>query len=116
MDRPKDPLLWGLFSAGGTLAALVLPALVLVAFLAAPLGWLGPADFGAWMEVVGHPLIRLVLFGIVALSLHHAAHRLRYTLYDGLQLYHLDALITVLTYGIATALALTAAVLLWMVG
>lgn len=116
MPRTRDPLLWGLFSSGGMAAALFLPALFVGLALAGPLGWFGPQDHGDWMAVVGHPLARLLLFLVVVPSFFHAAHRLRYTLYDGLQLYHLDALITALTYGVATILSVASAVILITVG
>jgi len=35
------------------------------------------------------------------LSLFHWAHRFRFTLYDGLQVKHLNELIAILTYGSA---------------
>src|SRR5438309_1280916 len=38
--RPIEPLLWLLFSAGGVLAALLLPVLLLLFGVAFPLGWL----------------------------------------------------------------------------
>jgi fumarate reductase subunit D len=116
MSRTKEPFLWALFSSGGMLTALAFPALLFTGFVAAPLGWLGPADAAGWLAVMGHPLLRLALFPLMVLALFHAAHRLRYTLYDGLQLYHLDLLIATLTYGTASALSLAAAVVLWGVG
>ena len=49
------------------------------------------------------------------LSFFHWAHRFRFTLYDGLQLYHLNQLIAVLTYGLATLMTAGAAYSLWTV-
>jgi fumarate reductase subunit D len=106
--RPREPFFWALFSSGGMLAALVLPALAAVLFLVLPLGW-ADADHGALLARLAHPLARLAAFGLVALAMFHWAHRFRYTLYDGLQLYHLSSLIAVLCYGGATAVALVAA-------
>ncbi len=40
--RPIEPGLWLLFSAGGVLAALLLPVLLFLFGLAFPLGWLAP--------------------------------------------------------------------------
>ncbi len=57
--------------------------------------------------MVGHPLTFLVLFGMFVLMLIHAAHRFRYTLYDGLQVKH-QALVAVLCYGGAAAGAFAA--------
>ena len=109
MRRARDPLLWGLFSAGGMLTALLLPALFLVVALTMPLGWLGMTGYEAWAALVASPFVRAGLFVLVVLSFFHAAHRFRYTLYDGMQLYHLDALITAVTYGVAGALTLVVA-------
>ncbi len=114
--HPREAYLWTLFSTGGMLAALLLPALFFVLFLAEPLGMVSAASHTAALELVVHPVTRLLLFGLVALSLFHWAHRFRYTLYDGLQLYHLNTVIAVLTYGTAALLSLGAAVLLLGIG
>lgn len=115
-ERPKEPFLWALFSGGGMLAALLLPALFAVLFVAAPAGWIDSVPFEALSGLFLHPLTRLLLFGLVTLCLFHGAHRFRYTLYDGMQLYHLNALIAFLTYGMAAILSGAAGVLLWVVG
>lgn len=115
MRRSREPLLWALFSAGGMLAALVMPALVLALWLLAPLGWADGGVYDGFAELVRQPVARLATFGLVTLGLFHWAHRFRYTLYDGLQLYHLNELIAALTYGLATVLTLVAAAILIIV-
>jgi fumarate reductase subunit D len=110
--QKATPLLWLLFSAGGTLAALLYPAHVLLLGLALPLGLLEPPGHEAQRALVAHPLARLYLFAFVSLPLFHWAHRFRYTLYDGLQLKHLTPLIVVLCYG--TALVGTALAAYWL--
>ena len=40
--RRVEPLVWLMFSAGGVLAAVFLPILILLFGLAFPLGWLDP--------------------------------------------------------------------------
>lgn len=97
-------------------SALFLPAVVFLLWIAAPLGWVEAGSYASLIGGLTHPLVRLVLFGFITLFLFHWAHRFRYTLYDGLQLYHLNQLIAVLTYGIATALSLTTAYTLWVFG
>ena len=47
------------------------------------------------------------------LSLFHWAHRFRHTLYDGLQIKHLNELVAILCYGSALAGSAMAAFLLW---
>jgi fumarate reductase subunit D len=59
------------------------------------------------------PLARLALFALCSLPLFHGAHRFRFTLYDGLQIKHLNELIAVLCYGSAIVGTLLAAYLLW---
>lgn len=112
MARSNEPFFWGLFSSGGMLSALLFPALAAVLLLALPLGWVAmpTSELAARL---GHPIARLGLFALAFLGLFHWAHRFRFTLYDGLQLYHLSALITAICYGGATALTLVAAWLLW---
>ena len=98
------------------MAALFLPVLLVVLFIASPLEWVELVTFDELQRLVRHPLMRLGLFGFVFLSFFHWAHRFRYTLYDGLQLSHLAQLIAVLTYGIATALTAAGAYVLWGLG
>lgn len=104
MRRSREPLLWALFSGGGMLAALFFPVIVFLLWIASPLGWLNSISYVGLAALFRHPLVRLFLFALTGLALFHWAHRFRYTLYDGLQLYHLNQLIAVLTYGVATAL------------
>ncbi len=114
--RSREPFLWALFSAGGMAAALLLPAVAGTLWIAVPLGWIDPPSHGAVLAVASHPLVRLALGALVALFAFHWAHRFRYTLYDGLQLYHLNQLIALTTYGIATIVCAVAAWILWTVG
>jgi fumarate reductase subunit D len=95
--RHFEPIVWLLFSAGGVAAAVFLPVLVVLFGLAIPLGLLQP-DYSHLHAVVSHWLTRLVFLGLIVLMLFHAAHRLRYTLHDGLQL-RLERPIEVLCYG-----------------
>lgn len=109
----SEPFFWALFSSGGMLAALVMPALVLLLWFAVPLGWVDALSHSELSSKIEQPLVRLALFGFVMLSLFHWAHRFRFTLYDGLQLSHLYGLIAAVTYGSATVVTLLAAYVLW---
>jgi fumarate reductase subunit D len=113
MGRSSEPLFWALFSAGGMLAALVLPAHAFLLWVAAPLGWFDPRDHAGMSALLSSPAARLYLAVLVSLSFFHWAHRFRYTLYDGLQLKHLNALIAVICYGGATAASVAAVLLLF---
>ena len=113
IKRHPEPLLWMLFSAGGVLSALLMPVLIALFGLAFPLGWITPPGYERMPEVVSHPLTRLVLFALLMLSLFHWAHRFRHTLYDGLQIKHLNELVAILCYGSAVVGSVVAAILLW---
>jgi fumarate reductase subunit D len=84
--RRIEPIVWLTFSGGGVVAAVFLPVLAFLFALALPLGWIDPPDHDHLAAVVGNPVTILVLFGAFVVMLVHAAHRFRYTLYDGLQI------------------------------
>ena len=105
-----------LFSAGGVVSALGLPVLLLLFGVAFPLGWLSPPRYEAMRAVLGHPLTKLALLALCTLSLFHAAHRFRYTLYDGLQIKHLNEVIALICYGGAIAGSIAAAYFLVTLG
>lgn len=82
MAKSNKPIIWGLFAAGGTVAAFVMPALVLLTLLPA---------FGVTPEILAYENLRAfaqnwlgkaAVFAVIFLSLWHAAHRLRITLHD----------------------------------
>jgi fumarate reductase subunit D len=97
--RSNEPLLWLLFSAGGVVAALLLPIHLLLFGLAFPLRWLNGPSYDSLLTLVRHPYTRIYLLVLCSLSLFHWAHRFRFTLYDGLQIKHLNELINILCYG-----------------
>ncbi len=113
MTGGKTPLLWALFSAGGTVAALLYPVHMFLAGLAFPLGWLDAPDYEGLLRLTSHPLAKLYLLLLISLPLFHWAHRFRYALYDGLSLKHLTPVIVVVCYGGALAGTLAAILLLW---
>jgi fumarate reductase subunit D len=110
--RRVEPLVWLTFSGGGVVAAVLLPVLAVLFGLAFPLGWIDPPDHDHLAAVVGHPVTMLVLLGVFVVLLVHAAHRFRYTLYDGLQLKH-TRLIATLCYGAAVVGAIASVLVLW---
>ena len=109
--RSPEPLLWLLFSAGGVIAALLVPITLFLFGLAFPLGWIEPPTHRHVLAVLRHPAARLLVFALCTLGLFHWAHRFRYTLYDGLQIKHLDELINLFCYGGAVLGSVVAAVL-----
>ncbi len=115
MTRGVTPFLWAVFSAGGTIAALLFPVHLFLTGLAFPLGWLEAPSYDVLLGLLRHPMARLYVFVLISFPLFHWAHRFRYTLYDGLQLKHLTALIAVLCYGAALAGSAMAAYTLWSI-
>lgn len=111
--RSNEPFLWLLFSAGGVLAAMVIPIQLFLFGLAFPLGWLKTPSYDSLVTLASHPLARLFLFALCMLSLFHWAHRFRYTLYDGLQIKHLNELINTFCYGGAIVGSIVAGYLVW---
>ena len=108
-----EPLLWLLFSAGGVMAALLLPILVFLFGIASPLGWIAPPEHAHLLSLISHPLTRVILFMLCLLCLLHWAHRFRYTLYDGLQIKHLDEVINPCCYGAAVLGAVVTGYVIW---
>ena len=111
--RSNEPFLWALFSAGGVVAAFLIPVLLFLFGLAFPLGWLEPPSYQRTLTLVRHPVTRLLLFVLCSLPLFHWAHRFRFTLYDGLQIKHLNEVINVFCYGGALVGMVLAGYLLW---
>jgi fumarate reductase subunit D len=110
-----EPLLWMLFSAGGIVSAMLMPAIVLLFGIAFPLGWTTPPSYDHVLQVFGHPITRVVIFSLCALSLFHWAHRFRHTLYDGLQIKHLNEIVAIVSYGAAIIGTAVAGYLVWQI-
>ena len=111
--RSNEPFVWALFSAGGVVAALLLPVHVFLFGLAFPLGFLEAPSYEKLMLLARSPIGKLYLLALCSLPLFHWAHRFRYTLYDGLQVKHLNEVINALCYGGAVAGSVLAGYLLW---
>ena len=112
MASSNKPIIWGLFAAGGTLAAFVVPAMILITCLAIPLGLL-PVEVLSYehlTELLQYRLSKLATFGVLFLIIWHAAHRMRITAHDvGVRN---DTLVAIVCYGIAAAGTLLALVAL----
>ena len=113
--RSNEPFLWMLFSAGGVVAAMLMPIHLLLFGLAFPLGWLHAPTHDYLLALVRHPLTRVYLFVLCSLPLFHWAHRFRFTLYDGLQIKHLNELINFFCYGGAILGTAVVARLVWSI-
>ena len=112
--RPIEPFLWALFSGGGVVAALLFPIHLFLFGIALPLGWITPSPEGLAV-LARHPAAKAYLFVLCALPLFHFAHRFKYTLYDGLQLKHLNELVNLVCYGSALVGTMLAAYVVWSI-
>jgi fumarate reductase subunit D len=85
MKRSIAPVFWLPFGAGGMLAALTGPALVLITGLAGPTGiGISPGfmSFTRMTAFAQHPLGKLFVFGAITLFIWHGAERIYLTLRD----------------------------------
>ncbi|HEY8049153.1 MAG TPA: fumarate reductase subunit FrdD [Ramlibacter sp.] len=104
MTRSHAPIFWLLFGAGGMLAALFGPALVVVT------GWMDLPSYASVHAVVHSIIGKLFLFFAVALFAWHAAHRILCSLHDvGI---HKGLGAKLCCYGVAGAISVAAAVAL----
>jgi len=99
MARSNKPLVWGPFAAGGTLAAFLLPILVLITLFAAHGRVPSGLEYTQIHALASSWLGKIVLFGVIAPCLWHAAHRLRDALH-GLGL-RADKAVAIMAYGTA---------------
>ena len=100
--RP-EPMFWQLFSAGGFVAALLLPITVAVLLIEARSV---PSEALSYERVVGlvdHLLAKLYLLALISLPLFHWAHRFRYTVHHQFGVHGLKGLVAVACYGTAIA-------------
>ncbi len=100
--RP-EPMFWGLFSAGGFVAALLVPVHVAILGIAFAAGWL-PSDalsYDRIVDLVRHPITKLYLLALVSLPLYHWAHRFRYVVHHQLGIRGWKGLVALACYGSA---------------
>ena len=102
--RSNAPIFWGLFGAGGMLAALFGPMLVFITGVAIPLGLLLPAGTMSYPKMLAFAqnfIGKGFIFVIISLFLWHAAHRIFHSLHEvGI---HGGVGAKLLTYGVAFA-------------
>ncbi|MEE2658544.1 MAG: fumarate reductase subunit FrdD [Candidatus Latescibacterota bacterium] len=107
MNYKKDttePFWWGMFSAGGVVAALFIPIHIFIDGLAVPLGLMDGRQVGfeRMHALVAHPALKVYLFVLIVMPLYHAAHRIRFSLYElGMREFRIS--MGVLCYGGALA-------------
>lgn len=99
----KEPVFWSLFSAGGFVAAILLPAHVAIIGVAHAAGWLpdGALSYDRVLGLARHPLTKLYLWGVVSLPLYHWAHRFRFAIHHQLGIHGWRRVVAVTCYGLA---------------
>ena len=107
--KSLEPLWWGLFSAGGVVAAFLVPVHIVIVGIAVPMGWLPISP-----ETFQNGLIRIFLFVLIALPFYHCAHRFYFTMND-IGLRPLAKPLMVLSYGGAVAGTAITAWVLWRI-
>ena len=115
MPHSHKPVIWGLFAAGGTVAAFVVPVLILITCFAVPFGLLSTdvLSYERLLNLMQHTLSKLVTFAVLFLVAWHAAHRMRITAHDlGVRN---DTLTMFICYGIAAAASLLLLVALLLI-
>jgi len=108
MAKSNKPVIWGAFAAGGTVAAFFTPVLIVLTLMAATGHAPDILSYDRLHAFAAHWFGKASLFGVIALSLWGAAHRLRVTLYDfGVRA---DTLVAIAVYLVAAAGTLACAV------
>lgn len=115
--RTIAPVFWLLFGAGGMLAALFGPALILLTGIMAPHGWGVPArftDYTTMLALARHPIGKLIILAVIALFFWNGAERIFLTLKD----MRAGKLLPLrwATYGVAALLSLLTILLLLLIG
>ena len=103
--KSHKPIVWGLFAGGGTLAAFLVPVLIIVTGFM-PLAFDHVLSYDRVHAFADNWIGKLILFGIIGMLIWHAAHRLRITAHDfgiradlavAIVVYCLAGLVTVLS-------------------
>lgn len=103
--RSHEPVVWGLFGAGGMLTALITPVMILITGLLVPLGILDRECF-SYQKIAAFATTwygAAIVLVLVALPLWHTLHRIYHALHDiGIKRSHWQS---VFCYGFAFAIS-----------
>ena len=115
MAKSNEPIWWSLFSAGGMVAAMIFPILIIITGILVPFGLASddPLNFERiHTDVTQNNYVKLIFFIVITLPLFHWAHRFRFTLVD-VGLKSMSTLISILCYGGAIAGTIASAIVFW---
>ncbi|MCP5067678.1 MAG: fumarate reductase subunit D [bacterium] len=83
MIHKLEPIWWLLFGAGGFVAAVALPGLIIGVMLLAPLGLLETGmSYERMHGLVGSPIGKVLTIAVITLTLWHCAHHIRHFAVD----------------------------------
>ena len=106
-------LLWVAFANAAVLAALVVPAHILVQGVLGPLGLVPSFDrkYATFASALGDPLVKIYLLVVIAACFYLCGHRLRYVIHElGV---HGKLVMGVVMYGLAAVGTVVAGYLLF---
>lgn len=112
MSRSHEPIFWGLFGAGGMVAALILPIFIVITGLLYPLGII-PAELLSFDRIFAFASSwwgALILLVVICFPLWLSLHRLYHCLHDFK--IHAGVRTQTVFYGIAYTATITSIVLL----
>ena len=115
MAKSNEPIWWSLFSAGGMVAAMIFPILIIITGILVPFGLASddPLNFERInTAMTQNNYVKLIIFIVITLPLFHWAHRFRFTLVD-VGLKSMSTLISILCYGGAIAGTIASAIVFW---
>ena len=116
MKKTTEPLRWVLFSAGGVMAAVFVPVLILIIGFAIPFDLVDEAAFSyeRMYGAVSSPLMKVILLCVIALPFYHFAHRFYFTvIHTGL--WKNKITLALFSYGGAIAGTIFAVILIWRI-
>jgi fumarate reductase subunit D len=106
-------LLWAGFANAAVLAALIVPAHILVMGVLGPLGLVPSFDhrYSTFAAAIGNPLVKIYLLLVMAACFYLCGHRVRYVIHElGV---HGKLRVGLVMYGLAAIATVTAAYLLF---
>lgn len=83
-QRSHEPVFWGLFGAGGSLTALITPAMLLITGIMIPLGIIKGSNFNyeSLYHFASSWIGAIIIMVLVCLPLWHCLHRIFHGLHD----------------------------------
>lgn len=86
----NEPFWWLLFSAGGVVSAMIVPAMMIATVMMGARGWVSheagvsPEHYALtyfhFKALLANPICKLIMFVMFALPMFHCMHRVRHTL------------------------------------